>query len=190
MSDQEIRAIYYETTGPENTERTLQRASERARERNIEHIVVASSSGATGARAAELFCGLNVVVVTHSTGFREPNQQELEPAYRARIEAAGARILTCQHAFGGLSRAVRRKMGTYQLDEIVAFVLRNFSQGIKVTCEITVMAADAGLIPTRTEVIAIAGTGRGADTAAVLLSANAQDFFDLRVLEILCKPRL
>jgi hypothetical protein len=80
-------------------------------------------------------------------------------------------------------------MGTYQLDEVVAFVLRNFGEGIKVGCEITLMATDAGLVPAGEEIIAIGGTGRGADTAAVILSANAQDFFDLRVLEIVCKPR-
>ncbi|MFH1928052.1 MAG: hypothetical protein ABIK79_07760 [Chloroflexota bacterium] len=52
------------------------------------------------------------------------------------------------------------------------------------------MAADAGLIRTDEEVIAIAGTGRGADTAVVLQPAHAQDFFNLRVKEIICKPRL
>jgi hypothetical protein len=38
--------------------------------------------------------------------------------------------------------------------------------------------------------IAVAGTGRGADTAVVLTPANVQDFFDLRVMEVLAKPRL
>ena len=51
------------------------------------------------------------------------------------------------------------------------------------------MAADAGLVRTNEEIVAIAGTGRGADTAVVLRPANAQNFFDLRVLEIICKPR-
>ena len=85
---------------------------------------------------------------------------------------------------------MRRKLGTYQLEEIVAFVLRSFCEGMKVACEITVMAADAGLVPSGEEIIAIGGTGRGADTAVVVRAANAQDFFDLRILEIICKPRL
>jgi len=50
-------------------------------------------------------------------------------------------------------------------------------------------ALDAGLISTKEEVIAIAGTGSGADTAVVLQPANVHDFFDLRLQEILCKPR-
>jgi len=57
-----------------------------------------------------------------------------------------------------------------------------------VACEITLMAADAGFVPAGQPVLAIGGTGRGADTAAVILAANAQDFFDLRVLELLCMP--
>jgi len=66
--------------------------------------------------------------------------------------------------------------------------LRIFGEGMKVVCEITLMAADAGWIRTDEPVLAIAGTGHGADTAAILRPANAQDFFDLRVNEILCKP--
>ncbi len=51
------------------------------------------------------------------------------------------------------------------------------------------MAADAGLIPEGEEVIAVAGTGRGADTVAVLRAAPSKRFLDLKVLEILAKPR-
>jgi len=190
VGDQEVHCVLFESAGPQNTERTLALAMQRVRTLGLCDIVVASTTGDTGARAAELFQGLNVVVVTHSTGFKEPNTQELLPENRERILAFGGHVLTCQHAFGGLARAVRRKLGTYELDEIVAFVLRMFGQGIKVACEITAMAADAGLVPTGAEIIAIGGTGRGADTAAVIRAANAQDLFDLRVLEVLCKPRL
>jgi hypothetical protein len=102
--------------------------------------------------------------------------------------AAGVKILTAQHAFGGVGRAVRKKLGTYEVDEIMAFTLRTFCQGIKVAAEICLMAADAGLVRTDEPVIAIAGTGSGADTAAVLKPSNAQTFFDLRFLEIVCMP--
>lgn len=194
MPDQTVPCVYFESPGPQNTDRTLELARDRARALGIEHVVVATTSGETGARAVDVFRGQgaptsSVIVVTHSTGFSGVNQQELLPENRERIERAGGQILTCQHALGGIGRAVRRKLGTYQLDEIVAFVLRTFCQGIKVACEITCMAADAGLVPAGSEVIAIGGTGHGADAAAVIAAANAQDFFDLRVLEIICKPR-
>lgn len=190
MSENTVRGVYFDRQGRENTERTLEIAKARADELGIETILVATTTGETGARAAEFFKGYNLVVVTHSTGFRQPNEQELEEENRAAIERAGAKILTCQHAFAGVGRAVRKKLGTYELEEIIAYTLRIFGEGMKVVCEIALMAADAGLVRTDQEVIAIAGTGRGADTAVVLVPANAQTFFDMRILEILCKPRL
>lgn len=190
MQTQTVSCTYFERPGRENTAATFQIALERAKALGVRTIVVASTSGATGAEAARIFAGHNLVVVTHSHGFREPNTQELLPEHREAIEAAGGKVLTCQHAFGGVGRAVRRKLETYELEEIVAYTLRTFGEGIKVLAEITVMAADAGLIRTDEECIAIGGTGRGADTAAVVLPANAQDFFDLEIREILCKPRV
>ena len=190
MADSEARCIYFGNAGPENTERTLELAGERARQLGIRHVLVASSTGQTGALAAQMLRDLDVIVVSHSYGFTAPNESRFLPEHRQTIEQSGARILTCQHALGGIGRAVRRKLGTYQLDEIIAFTLRTLCDGIKVACEITVMAADAGLVPAGTEITAIGGTSSGADTAAVMRSANAQDFFDLRVLEIICKPRM
>ncbi|MBF0227435.1 MAG: hypothetical protein HQK76_18475 [Desulfobacterales bacterium] len=54
--------------------------------------------------------------------------------------------------------------------------------------EISIMAADAGVL-SGSDIIAIGGTGRGADTALVLGPANQSDFFDIRIREIICKPR-
>ena len=189
MSEIMVQGVYFEKPGRGNTERTLQIARARAEELGIRTILVATTSGATGVRAAEEFQGFNVVVVTHSTGFKEPNVQELTEENRRAIEAAGAKILTCQHAFGGVGRAVRKKLGTYELEEIIAYTLRIFGEGMKVICEIALMAADAGLVRTDEPAMAIAGSGGGADTAAVLRPANAQTFFDMRIMEILCKPR-
>jgi hypothetical protein len=182
------QTVYFERPGPANTARTIQLASSRAEELDVRTVLVASTSGATGLLAAQHFRGYDVVVVTHSAGFKSPDRQELTPENRVAIEAAGARILTCQHTFGGVNRAVRMKLNTYQLDEVIAYTLRLFGEGFKVVAEIVVMAADAGLVRTDIPVISIAGTGRGADTAAVLLPTNAQTFFDLKLIEIICRP--
>jgi len=189
-SEVQATATYFEKPGKENTQRTLELAKKRAEELGIRTILVASTRGDTGVKACESFRGYDVVVVTHSMGFKEPNYQELTDENRAVIEAAGGKILTCQHAFGGVGRAVRKKLGTYELEEIIAHTLRLFGDGVKVAVEIALMAADAGLVRTDKPVIAIGGTGSGADSAVVLKPANAQAFFDLQVLEILCKPRL
>ena len=50
------------------------------------------------------------------------------------------------------------------------------------------MAADGGLVRTDEDVISIAGTHEGIDTAIVLKPVNVHNFFDLKVREILCKP--
>jgi len=188
MSEIVTQTVYFTQTGPANTARTLDLARTRAAELGTRTILVATTSGATGALAAHALQGLEVIVVTHSAGFREPGTQELTPENRTTIEAAGAKILTCQHAFGGVGRAVRKKLGTYELEEIIAFTLRTFCEGIKVAAEVTLMAADAGLVRAAEPVIAVAGTGRGADTAVILRPTNAQTFFDLRFLEIICMP--
>ena len=188
MTELASRTVYFGQPGRDNTERTLELVGSRAKELGLRTMLVASTSGETGARAAQIFEGCQVIVVTHSTGFREPDLQELTDENRKAIEAAGAHILTCQHALGGVNRAVRKKLGTYELDEIIAFTLRIFGQGIKVVAEMALMAADAGLVRTDTPVMAIAGSGRGADTAAVVIPTNAQTFFDLKIPEIVCRP--
>lgn len=162
----------------------------RAETLGIKSIVVASTEGKTGVKVAEIFKGYNVVVVTHSTGFSGKDKQELTPENRDLIIKAGGKILTTTHAFGGVGRAVRRKFNTYQTDEIIANTLRIFGQGTKVAIEIAIMAADSGLISTKEDIISMGGTGQGTDTALVLQATNVQDFFDIKVREIICKPWL
>jgi len=180
---------YFSKPGPANTDETLKLALVRASDSEIKDILVATTSGATAIKASELFREHNLIAVTHSTGFSFKDVQELTEQNRSVLEAKGVKILTCQHALGGVNRAVRRKMNTYQLDEIIAYTLRTMGQGFKVCLEIALMAADAGLVSVKKEVLTIGGTGSGADTAVVLTPANAQDFFDLKVHEIICKPR-
>lgn len=185
----ETQTVYFEQRGPQNTADTLQLAHARAQELGIRDIIVASYSGETGAGAAKLFAGHNLVVVGGVYGFKEPNQVTMRKENRAIIEQSGGQVLFTGHAFGMLGRAVNRRFGAIQVDEIIAHVLRLLSQGVKVACEITCMAADAGLIKAGEEVIAIGGSSSGADSAVVFRASNTHTFFDTRILEIICKPR-
>ena len=99
-------------------------------------------------------------------------------------------VLTAAHAFAGLSTATKNKHDMPGIGVIIADTLRTFGQGLKVACEISLMAADAGLVRTDEDIISIGGSARGADTALVLTPTNTRRFFDLKVREILCKPRL
>ena len=122
--------------------------------------------------------------------FRGPNIQECTEENRRLVESKGGVVLTAAHAFGGISRAMRNKFKTYVTGDIISNTLYVFGEGMKVACEIALMAADSGSVRTDEEIISIGGTGLGADTAVVLTPVNTRDFFDLKVKEILCKPRL
>src|SRR4030042_548463 len=185
----EIQSVYFAESGSANTQKTLGIAKRRAEQLGIKTIVVASTSGETGVKAVKLLASYKVVVVTHAAGFPAPDAQELTPENRAKILKKGGLILTATHAFGGVGRAVRRKFNTYQVAENIDHTLRGFGKGTKVACEIVLMAADAGLIRTDEEVISIGGTAAGADTALVVKPAHTQDFFQLKIREILWQPR-
>ena len=189
-SGRSVPCVYFDSPGKENTGPTLEAAAKRAGELGVANILVATTSGETGLLAADVFAGNNLIIVTHSTGFWKPGYQQLKQEYRTQIENKGAKILTCQHSFGGVGRAVRRKWGTYELEELIASTLRTFGQGTKVAIEIALMAADAGLVPTEELCISVGGSAEGADTALLLQPVNAQDFFDLKIVEIVAKPRL
>jgi hypothetical protein len=184
------RIKYWESAGPQNTDGILDLALERAKEKGIKNIVFASTRGETAKKLLKRNLeGLNVVCVTHQAGFRSPGEVEMDESTREFLKSKGIKVLTTAHLFGSLGRAVRLKFGGLYPDEIVANTLRIFGEGMKVVVEIACMALDAGLIPYEKEVISIGGTGKGADTAVILLPAHGKNFFDTKVLEIICKPR-
>ena len=184
----ELKTTYFENPGRENTEEVLRIVRQRAKELGIKTIVVASTIGDTAVKATEVFSGFKIIAVSHLAGFRAPNSQEFTEENRKIVESRGGIVFTTTHLFSGLSAAMRKKFNTYVIGDIVANTLRIFGEGMKVVCEIAVMAADGGLVRTDEDIIAISGTGRGADTAVVLRLVNSGDFFDLKVKEILCKP--
>jgi len=190
----EQKIVYFEKPGgEENTVKTLALAKVRAEALGIKTIVVASTVGGTAVKAVDVFKGYKVVVVTHVAGMREPDTQEFTEENRKAVEKKGGIILTAAHALGGIQRALSNTMPappSSAIGDIVAMTLRMFGQGMKVACEIAAMAADAGLVRTDEEIISIGGTGRGADTAVVLQPNYVHRFFNLKVKEIICKPRL
>jgi len=181
--------VYWNVKGKRNTVSTMEAALQRAGALGLKHIVVASYTG----RSAELFVeragDLEVVCVTHQVGYNQPGEDEMTLEKRNKLAGAGIKLLTTTHLLAGLDRACRFKFGGVYPAEITASALRMFGQGLKVCVEISVMALDAGLIPYGEEIVALGGTGAGLDTAAVILPAHAQNFFDTKVKEIICKPR-
>jgi len=185
----EKKILYFDEIVDGNTEKTLAAAKKRADELGIKEIVMSSTRGGTALKALDLFGeGYKVIVVTHSAGFREPGKIEMADETKEEIVAKGGIILTTIHAFAGVDRAINKKYNTIGPSELVANVLRMFGQGMKVCVETVYMAADSGLLSMDSDVVSIAGTGKGCDTAIVVKPAHLNDMFDLYVKEIICKP--
>ena len=85
--------------------------------------------------------------MTHSHGFKEPNTIELTDEARERIIATGAKIYTGTMITHSLETALAKQYSGVYPTLLVAQTLRRFGEGIKVCCEMIMMAADAGLIP-------------------------------------------
>ena len=188
MESFEKRTVYFKEAGVQNTDALLKIVKEYISKEKIANIVVASSTGETGAKAAKTFKGKNTVVVTHCHGFQQPGKSELQEEFKKEILANGAKIFTGTHALSSAERAVRKTFGTLEPLELIANTLRLMGDGTKVCVEITLMVTDAGLIPADQDVVAVAGTGKGADTALRIKPANAARFFDLRIKEVIAKP--
>lgn len=183
--------MYWTKPGKENTRATVDLALQRAKELGIKHIVVASNSGATVENflSKEFSKNLNIVCVTHHVGFTAPGKDEMLEDTRRNLQEKGIKVLTSTHLLAGVDRAVRIKFGGLYPAEIIAASLRMLGQGVKVCAEVASMALDAGAVPFGEEIIAVGGTGCGADTACVILPAHSNNFFDTRIKEIICRPR-
>jgi len=191
MKDVEIKAIYFGKGGVANTDKTLEVARERAKQLGIKDVVVASTHGGTALKAAKLFKDVkaNVVAVTISDAFSKEGWV-MTHEERKKLEAEGIKVLTCSHALGdGVAASLAEKHGGISMEQIVTQTLYRFSQGMKVSVEVVLMAADAGLISTDREVISIAGTGEGADTAIVVKPSYPRNFHEFEIREVLAKPR-
>ena len=170
------------------TSEVVQQALAFAQENGIKKIVVASNTGDTALLTANEFA--EIICVTHSFGHAGNGKQELTSEARAALLAKNIKILTTGHALSGAERGLSSKFsGIYPL-ELIAHSLRMFGQGTKVAVEISLMAMDAGLVNYGEKIVAIAGTGRGADTALLLTPGYSAKIFDTKIHKTICKPEL
>ncbi len=178
----EEKITYFETSGTENTEETLKLALERAKARGVSKIVLASTRGETARLAMEKYEGtdINLVVVPHQYGFG-PGQR-FAPELIEELEKKGHTV-----HFGTMLFHTDNFYGE-KAPTIIANTFRVFCQGMKVCAEIILMAADAGLVEIGEQVIAVTGTGRGADTAVMATASTSTKFSDFHITEIICKP--
>ena len=153
--------MYFEQPGKVNTEETLQSAFKRGKELGLTEVVLASSKGDTAYKALEIFKDFKLIVVTYHGGFREPFQNVMRDTVRKELEQKGARVISATHALSGVERSTAKKYtGSYPV-LLIADTLRLFGHGTKVAVEVSIMAADGGVL-SGNDIIAIGGTGGGA----------------------------
>jgi uncharacterized protein len=178
--------MYWKSVGPTHTAATVGLALDKAAASGITDIVVASNTGKTAALLAG--SGLNIVCVTHVQGFAKAGENEMSETVRSQLISQGVKVLTTSHALSGVERGISRKFGGVYPAELIANTLRMLGQGVKVCVEISLMALDAGMVPHGKDIIAIGGTGSGADTAVILRPGHSAAVFDTVINEIICKP--
>jgi hypothetical protein len=182
--------IYFPGFGIVNTDETLRIAKERAERAGIRMFIVASTYGHTIRKALELFHGSDAKFIVVGG-----NAKTFSSDLSERLAAEGHRLVfNDDHGL--------------KYPDIAWWILRNFSEGMKVCVQMTLIATDLGYLPDGEEAIAIAGTGRegfpeggGADTAIIMEGVTGDEFFKpsmteierkrkgRRIKEILCKPR-
>lgn len=184
--------LYFDRPGPENTERVVKAVRRRAQELGIGDVVIASDTGETALKFWESLqgTGVKLVSVAEHAGYGGGDGISIDEDQKKNLERKGIKVLVCSHALSGVGRSITKKFGGISQVEIIAHTLRLFGgEGMKVAVEVSVMAADAGLIPTNREIIAVGGSGGGADSALILQGAHMNNFFDLEIREIIAKPR-
>lgn len=181
--------MFFESRGKHNTLETIKLALNTAKEKGIKHIVVPSCSGYT-AKFFKDCKDLNVVCVTHVSGFEEKGTNSMTTDVRNELIDSGIQVLTTTHLLSGAERGISKKFGGAYPVEIMAYTLKMFGEGVKVCTEISIMALDAGLIPYDEPIIALGGTNVGADTAIIIKPSHASSVFDTKIQEIICRPLL
>ena len=180
--------MYFDKPGKNNTDQALTLAAQKAKELSINEIVMASTTGFTAYKAVEIFNSCRLTAVTYHSGFKKPFKNAMSTDVKADLQDKGITVVAASHALSGVERSIAKKhSGVYPV-LIMADTLRLFGQGTKVAVEVAVMAADAGAL-SGDDIIAIGGSGHGADAALVLKPAHQNNFFDMRIREVVCKPR-
>ncbi|MCB2173072.1 hypothetical protein KQH65_10075 [archaeon] len=178
--------IYYTEGGIEHTETTLKASLEAAKKLDIKTILVASTSGETGVKAAELYkdTGINLIVVGHQMGFPVPKVQQFKPDNWESIETLGGVVNLGTDVVTNSIRQ-RQRLGHSPMSIITQTLI---AMKLKVNVEIVAKACDAGLILPGDRVISIAGSHKGADTSAMFTANDSPNILDIRPEMFICYP--
>lgn len=186
----EKKVLYFDTPGRDNTLACVEQVRREVEENGYRYVVVASNSGETGLEFAKALKDMDseVYVVKYSEGMED--NPEIDEDIKGKLTEQGATLFRSPSIDMSLDSAFGLKLAPMEPSRVVHTALKSFGEGLKVCCEIVMMATDKGLISQGVEAIAVAGTDSGADTVAVVKASASNRFRELKVLEILAKPRI
>ncbi len=184
----EKKVLYFEKPGENNTEACIHQVRHEVEENGYRFVVVASSSGVTGVEFAKALSDLDteVCVVKYAVG---DDAAEIPEDMRKQLAQNKATFFSSPSIDMLLDGAFGLKLASSNPSKVVNKTLSLFGEGMKVCCDIIMMATDKGILTEGVEAIAVAGTKSGADTVAVIRAAASMRFKELKVMEILAKPR-
>lgn len=191
---------YFNVCGQINTEKTLKLAIKRANELNIKKLIVASETGLSALKAVEMLkgSGINLTVVTSAASTKVENTVigDLrigipDKEIWNQLERSGAKIVRATDPLYNVGAALEHR-GVPTLATLIRMCLRMISSGTAVCVTAVLMATDNGVLTEGEEVMAVAGSWVGLDTALVVRATNSVNLLKkgaLQIKEIICKPR-
>ena len=185
----EKTVLYFDEPGEANTEACIERVMHEVEENGYRYVVVASSTGETGVEFAKALKDLEteVYVVKYADGDGET--ADITDDMKKELADNNATFFRSPSISLSLDGAFGLKLAPMGPSKVAYSTLKRFGEGLKVCCEIIMMATDKGLLTEGVEAIAVAGTKSGADTVAVIRGAASMRFRVLKVMEIIAKPR-
>jgi hypothetical protein len=183
---------YFKVAGAQNTGETLRLAKEKALERGIKRIVIASIRGKTVPAALEVFKQSDLEVYFASCDACN-GCPRFDPEMKSQLEEAGHRLIFANE-------------NAYPYPPEAELAYRRICEGMKVVVHLAIAVVEEGIIPSGEEIIAIAGTGwkgydegGGSDTAVIIETAGAKEYWSYqplsehkkkgrRIKEIICMP--
>jgi len=187
-------------------------AKKRADKFGVKNVVVATNTGASAERALEVFGPKYFIIAAGNPARahyrRLVRHQGISDETRSRLEHKGIKVALKDQSFAqryydhsGVSRCglaeLEERMGShdaFHLLTVTCNVLDWFSDSTRVCIEISVLAADTGVLPTNQDCIAIARPSPRSNcphAAVALRPARTEDMFQgsLRVKDIVLVPQ-
>jgi hypothetical protein len=199
MTEQMVN--FFEEAGAKNTDHVIGAVKKRIRHGDVGKVLVASESGRLALRVREeVPPSVSVICVTYDrqtrTRYRKPRlmKQRLLKAGVAVVDTVRepmGRRLVFRNWF---ERKTLRLLGTHA-DLFWMTLISVGGHGFRTAVEIMFMAVESGKVKIGERVIALAGTGWGADSAIVVRGSRFEDAVAedpgkrLKIEEILAMPK-